>query len=406
MNVSGFENIISIETFEYYVRVDGHEHCDFSCYVKEEDINSLMLLVNSEVLFDNDDFKFSGYVKEITYSKDISGCLAEVKTIGNTCLFHQNKKKRIFQNKEKTLSDILSFMESMSDIKYQDNNETIKHIIYQDDETDWEFLCRLCKCMGMHIFVGKDVFIGKHGFGNSEKIVEEECVNYKYTLSVEGSFLNCQLKKNLYLGDKIDIFEKHFFVIEKRYKLVKAEYRYIYILKEITEEKIIREEKKEKVYLEAKVINNNDPERKGRLQVNFETEKIEDCMKNSPIWINRLDLYATKERGTIFVPNVDDKVYVHICDGAAYVIGCIREESYFEHYQDCNSKYLVLDDNLYFEYQDGIVRFVNQDNKIEITKDAINISVGETTRLISEKDELCVAATNVNIKGKSGVNIN
>lgn len=435
MKASGFENVISIEKFEYYATVDAHEHCDFSCYVKEENIDYLVSLVDREVLFDNDDFKFSGHITAVSYSKDISGCFVEVKSIGNTYIFNQDKKKRVFQNEEKTLSDILSFMESMSDVKIEgDYDPVLKDMIYQNNETDWEFMCRVCKSIGAHIFTGKNVFIGKYSSGNSKEITEKECIDYEYTSSIEGAFLNCQLKNNLYLGDRIDIFGKHFGVIEKRYKLVNQQYIYMYVLKEIADEIIVCE--KNDSYIEAVVIDNDDPDRKGRLQVTFETDDIQDCMKDSPIWIERLDLYASKGLGTIFIPNIEDKVRIHLYDGKPYVIGCIREEEYSEHYQDSNNKYLLLSDNIYFEYKEGKISLFNKDNKIEVSEDIISISVGDQSTIVSEKEKICitvdksiaeissnikvkadkvvteaktetsVTAAKVNIKGKSGVSIN
>ena len=159
-------------------------------------------------------------------------------------------------------------------------------------------------------------------------------------------------------------------------------------------------------------------------------------MKDNPIWVERLDLYASKGMGTVFIPNVNDKVRVHIYDGKAYVIGCIREEAYGEPYQDCNNKYLILSDKIYFEYKEGMITLFNKENKVEMTEERVAILVGDKTSVISEKDkvslladksgveiasdismkagkvvteaksEASITATNVNIKGKSGVSIN
>ena len=435
MKISGFENIISIEKFEYNANIDAHEYCDFSCYVKEENIDSLVTLVDSDILFEDDDFKFRGHIIEISYSKDISGCSIEVKSIGSTYLFDLDKKNRIFQNEEKTLSDILSFMESMSEVKVEgDFDPVFVDVIYQDNETDWKFMCRLCKSIGVHIFVGNNVFIGKYGTNTSKKIEEKDCIDYKLSATLLGTCVYCQLKNTLLLGDKVDMFGKNLVVIEKRYVLENEKYYYRYILKEISEE--IMNKEKNDVYIDAIVIDNNDPEKRGRLQVSFELEGVQDCMKDSPLWIERLHSYASKGLGTVFIPNVGDKVCIHICNGKAYVIGSVREEAYAEPYQDSNNKYLLLSDKVYVEYKEGVISLFNKGNKIEVSEENIIFSVGDKSTVVSEKDKVCVVidksvveissevkvkadktiietkseasitGNSVNIKGKSGVSLN
>lgn len=434
MKISGFENIISINKFEYCAAVDTHEYCVFSCFVKDRDIDTFVGLIDGDISFEDDGFDFSAHVTDISYSKDVSGCLVEVKSIGQTYLFDKDKKNRIFQNEAKTLSDILSFLESMSGVSVSgDSDIAYADIIYQDNETDWEFTRRLCNSDGIHIFPGKKTFLGKTG-NNTKEIDEADCIDYKLTVSSVCGHLYCRLKFNLSLGDKVSFSGTEYIVKGKKYSFEKEQYYYDYSLDEIVDESIVRETKS--AYLDAVVTNNNDPDKKGRLQVAFETGEIEDCMKDKPVWIERLDLYASKGLGPVFIPNVGDKVRIHIYDGKAYVIGCIRNEAYGNPYQDSNNKYLILSDNIYFEYKEGTITLFNADNKIEVTEKGISIVVGEKSLISCEKNKICVSvdksateiasdinmtagnvvveakseasitATSVNIKGKSGVSIN
>ena len=434
MEISGFENIISIYNFEYCAAVDSHENCEFSCFVKEEDIDSLIGLVDSDISFQDNEFKFSGHVTDIAYSKDISGCFVEVKTVGKTYVFDKDKKYRVFQNKEKTVSDILSFMESISDVNVLDDSDIIlEDILFQNNETDWEFVLRICKSIGVHFFTGEKNYIGKSGT-NTKNIEEIDCIDYKVSASIYAGKLYCRLKDSLFLGDKVSFGEKQYVIENKKYRFEKEQYYYEYILREIGEKTVTKETNS--VYVNAIVTDNNDPDKKGRLQVNFENDYIQDCMKDNPVWIERLDLYASKGLGTVFIPNVDDKVRIHIYEGKAYVIGCVRDEAYAEQYQDSCNKYLILSDKIYFEYKEDVLTLFNKDNKIEITEDSISIMVGEKSSVVSEKDRVCISvdkssveiasdismktnkviseaksdasitATNVNIKGKSGVSIN
>ncbi|RKW37645.1 MAG: hypothetical protein D8H95_42465, partial [Lachnospiraceae bacterium] len=62
MKISGFENIIAIEEFEYITKVNEHERCNFVCYVKEKDIETLVDLVGSDCEYKNEQFYFLGHV--------------------------------------------------------------------------------------------------------------------------------------------------------------------------------------------------------------------------------------------------------------------------------------------------------------------------------------------------------
>ena len=433
MKISGFENVICVEQFEYCANVDEHEYCDFSCSVKEENIDFLVGLVDSDIMFEDDDFKFCGHVTEISFSKDICGCRVEVKTIGKTYLYDQIKCRRIFQNEEKIFSDILSHMESMSDVKVEED-PNILEVVFQDEETDWEFISRMCQVTGLHLFTGNNVYIGRYG-KNTNEIQEEDCIDYWYSTSIKGKYLFCRLKQCFSLGDKVRIFDEEFWISKKKYILEKEKYYFEYTFNEITEG-IDNDGDLPSVYLDAVVTDNNDPDKKGRIQVSFETDDVMDCMKDNPIWIERLDLYASKGLGTVFIPNVNDKVRIHLYKGKAYVIGSMREEAYGNQYQDCNNKYLILSENISFEYKEGIISAINKENKVEISEESISIYSGEKTICVIQKDcvdiqvedstitinsdislktgkvvseakkDTSISALNVNILGKKGVSIN
>ena len=73
----------------------------------------------------------------------------------------------------------------------------------------------------------------------------------------------------------IDRFE-YLSCIDRHEVLEKEKYYFEYILNEINEDEI-NEPDNTNVYLEAIVTDNNDPDKKGRLQVGFETENIQEA---------------------------------------------------------------------------------------------------------------------------------
>lgn len=73
----------------------------------------------------------------------------------------------------------------------------------------------------------------------------------------------------------------------------------------------------------AKVMDNNDPEKLGRLRVQFAWQQDENM--TSP-WIRGLAPYAGKEKGVYFIPEIDEEVLVGFEGGNAekpYLIGSL-----------------------------------------------------------------------------------
>ena len=76
-----------------------------------------------------------------------------------SCQLDRTRKSRTFQSPDKTLKKVLSDVASNSgcsspDIKGGDaEQEKISQMLYQDQQTDWEFLHRLAESMGRFLFV-------------------------------------------------------------------------------------------------------------------------------------------------------------------------------------------------------------------------------------------------------------
>lgn len=435
MKISGFENIISIEKFEYCGTANEHESCHFVCYAKEKEAKSFLKVADTDCTFEDEKFSFQGHITQISVSRDISGAKIEAFATGMTYYYDQDFHNRIFQNEEKTLSDILSKLESMSDIKHKSKQEkVIKPIVIQDGKTDWLFVKELALLLGENIFTGETVYIGHHGAKKIE-LTEEECIDYRYSITVHGRTLFCRIQHNLYLGDVVSFNSKDFFVCKKKYILENQQYYFEYFLNEIQ-----RSAKTISVnndaFLTAAVKDNNDPERKGRVKVSFASEEMEDCMEDSAPWLERECFFSTKEFGAAFIPANGDRVVVKISKGKGIVMGSLRTEAFNEIVQDQDSKYLVLADKVFIEYKDDCFVINNQQNKISLSKENFAANIGDKVKVKIESGKACIqidktaieiagdlkataskyiveaksdasiTASNINIKGKSGVSIN
>lgn len=419
MKISGFENIISIEQFEYCSKVNTHERCRFICYVREKDVDTLLGLLDSDCTFEDDEFSFEGHIEEISISKDISGTKMEVSSIGKTYLSDKDLHSRIFQDPEKTLSDILSKLESMSDVKHEcEQEKVIKSILIQDESSDWSFAVEMAGVLGEYVFPGEKTFIGMHG-SRKASLKEEECIDYKYSLCTSGVSLFCRTASHFSLGDVVGFNDKELFIYQKKYVLEEGQYYQEYNMLEIPPEMGGIRVKNEAL-LEAVVKDNQDPDKKGKIQVSFAGERFEDCMAENPIWLECGSMFASRERGAIFIPSIEDRVLVKISNGKGIILGSLRTEAYSGAVRDPNAKYFIFDETVFVEYKDGCLT-VNMGEKnqvvidsqkacIQIDKSAMEIaedlkvSVGKA--ILEAKSEASISARDVNIKGKSGVNIN
>lgn len=435
MKISGFENIISIERFEYQNCMDSHVLCSFSACIKADDVDSALGMVDSDIDFEDDNFKFTGHVTDVAVSNDISGAYIEVKTIGKTYLCDQDRYSRVFQQGDKTISDILSHMKSMSDIEFQGKNApVIENIIFQNDDTEWVFIRRLVNRLGFHIFSQDKAFIGEYG-SNQVEIEEEKLIDYRINVGSKASYMICRMDTSFEIGTQVKYSGKQYYVGSKKYVLEKEKYYYEYVLYEIKDGTDVQEESID-TYLYAKVTDNNDPDKKGRLRVDFENESIEDCMKDSPIWIDRIDTYASKGLGPIYIPQIDDTVRVHLHNGDSKIVGCVRTDAYGSPYENCDNKYFLLDDDIFIQYGDGKLTIHDKDNQVEVSGEEISITSGDKVSIVAAKDKVLmqkdkavieitsdinasggkfiveakgdasIIGTSVNIKGKSGVSIN
>lgn len=434
MKISGFENIIAIEEFEYINKLNEHERCAFVCYVKEKDIDTLMNLVGSDCEYEHEQFFFLGHIVEVIVSKDISGVRIEVNSIGKTHLYDIDKHYRIFQSSDKTLSDILSKLESMSEVKHKtEQEEPIQEMLIQENLSDWEFAVYLAKTCGEYIFPSDKTFVGSHN-SNEFTLEEKDLIDYKYISNINGIELVCRINKNINLGDIVIYSGKKLFVSQKKYILEQEQYYYEYYLLEIKEHN--RSKICNNAFLEAIVKDNNDPDRLGRIKVSFENEGIEDCMQEDAVWLERECFYSSEGFGAVFIPAIQDKVIVKVSDGKGVVLGSLRTEPYDEVFQNQDSKYILIDKDIFMEYTNGSFNIVNKDIKLSLLDKKITLNIGDDTGLVIDSDSMniqisksvlefsndwkvstsnyfveakrdtSILANNINIKGKSGVNIN
>ena len=432
MKISLFEKIVSIDSFVYVHQVDRHEECRFSVSVAEKNIKDCAAKPGDECSVEHDGFKFSGIVTEIAKIHTFTDWRLEVVLTGKTLKFDKEKKRRVFQNDKKKLADILKCTGmSETDVTLK-NDDPIEEIIVQDNETDWAFALRMAKYLGAHLFPAEKTWIGSPK-NQSEDLKDEDMINSRICFMEKGESGICRIKKSLEFGQKVSVEGTSFFVDSVIFRKEKEEYLTEYHLtgtegEEITAVLPVH-------VLPAKVKDNDDPDKKGRVTVEF-LEPYEDAMKDDAMWIETDCTWASQTKGLVCIPFVDDEVLVRITGGRAGIEASRRTESFDSRYEDCNTRYIFVNDKIHLAFNEEKLVLDNSKLRLELSEENLSVKFGDKVNIkldengitlntdkssveitstaklktksfeVDGGDNADITASKVNIKGNSGVSIN
>lgn len=432
MKISSFDNIISLDEFTYVCQVDRHEKCSFSVSVTDEKIGKCSAVPGTECSVEHNDFKFTGVVTEIVKIKTFVGWQLQVVLTGKTLEFDKEKKQRVFQNDKKQIPDIIKCT-SMAKIGISlDKQRDIEEIIVQDCETDWNFVLRLAKYFGIHLFPGEKTRLG---IPLKEVVTLEydDIIESKICLRKKGSEGVCRTNKKLKFGQQVKIENTTFFVDSVIFRKEKEEYITEYHLSDMNAE---NSDNRLPVYvLFAKVKDNDDPEKKGRISVEF-LEPYEDAMSNDAMWIEADSVWASNSKGFSCIPFVDDEVVVEINDRKARVAASRRVETFDSRYEDCNTRYIFVNDKTFLSLNEERMLLENSKFKLELSEEKLLVKFGDNVNLLLDENGVSIKtdksavevasaikmktdnfetdggngvnikASKININGNRGVNIN
>jgi uncharacterized protein involved in type VI secretion and phage assembly len=177
----------------------------------------------------------------------------------------------------------------------------------------------------------------------------------------------------------------------------------------------------------AKVVDNNDPNKEGRVKVQFINWLAEDGCDVSP-WIPVSTPYAGKERGFLFIPEVDEEVLVGyirgVCSFPYVMCSQYTETANIDYTSDDKNNFKTIatrgGNRLYFSDEDGeelivLTNIKSKDtllslyfnpngNKIRIKTGDSNgeISIESANKLVINTKTLDIDASDaIKIKGKS-----
>ncbi len=382
MKIAGFEQIISIDKFSCCMQVGEHETCRFSVSVTDKNLEGCARQLGGDCSIENDDFRFTGTITEITVTKGMYTNRLDAVVLGSTIKFDGKQKCRIFQDSEKRLSDILKYTE-MSGVEYSAlSDEAVEEILVQNHETDWQFVNRVASYLGKYVFPGEHMWIGDP-IKDSVSINEEEITEMKLVLREKNSECICRIKKKLSLGQKVVIQGKTYFADAVRYINIKEEYVWEYHLTEWDNEPVYRE--LPACHLQARVQDNNDPDHMGRVKLEF-LEPYEDVMKDRAVWIETGFQWASEKMGISCIPHKKDTVIVRISDKTARVQSSVRTEAYDDRYQDCDTRYFFVNDKIYGSVNEEKAVIENHKFRCELSEEKLMLKFGDKMEILIDEE--------------------
>lgn len=317
----------------------------------------------------------------------------------------EKKYTRIFQSTEKTYRSILNHICDDNEFEIIFLNEDfaenrIEMPIIQLNETDMELICRIASQMNTSVWIDDksdgicQIRIGdKRGNSVIELGTESLTVFEKeYSKDLEKVRIQIdrtnKLLKVFDIGKVIRIAGKDYIIEE--IKIVKQNQVYRYECLAIRKRKKHNAIKKniiEKIsvhHFVGKVTNNQDPESRGRVQVDFNVEEVQDIADNYRSWIDVETIYDGKQGGVIFLPDIGDWVDVLWNGRELLVTGVRRREAISEEYQNLERKYIVdaLNRNICFA-QEGLM-ISSGDSEIFVNEDKVEVKNGSTGIVITD----------------------
>jgi len=382
--------------------VNEHSGCSVSFYIKEQNDNyyakyskyvgETLEVENTERLI------FVGIITNVKISKAFAALIVTVEASSKSIECDKNKKSRIFQLTEKTYKDILKNIEE-GNKHYQIGSDFSEkkavNTVIQNNETDFSFLKKLAKKLDLKVFVNDTnknditICIDENLNSKEQSIAEENVITIDYEISEASEMINCQTNSFIDLGTTVD-YRGFSYVVEKvdvKKNNDIEEYHYAFRRRLLKDKK--EEFSNEIVPLgRGKVVNNDDPEKLGRIQVEY--LDFEDSLDGNREWISYINTFTDKNEGIVLIPGQDEIVECIYVKGKCIAIGCNREVKYGKKCENANARVIASNGVL--------VELLN--DRLKIKNKAFEILVDEEKFNVKGKAELDISNGNITLSAK------
>ena len=408
MRIKGFENIYYLTEFTVTKSRDAHSVCTFCAAINPAEEDAFLVLAGVEIQAEYDENEkpvciFVGRVEEVRLRRTLHAAEIEVRAVSNSVAEDEEAHTRIWQNPQKKLGAMLSAAQLAlikTDLRLSKSLTAQQYAppVLQNQETNFAFLRRIAAYMDTPLWVedtkqGRGTIVLAETLSDAVRtIAPDDMIRYEAVKDQRGrKHITLNLKTYLPLGAKVKIpQEKSDFVISGlRIYLEHAVYEFCYQLEPYVPwkyefRKVPHLEKT--YYLQAKVENNKDPENKGRIQLSFSKEEIQD-MDRERLWIPYQSPYTGKAGGIVFLPDVGDAVQVVVSNEGIYVSSALRERALDEECQKTEDKYIGNNTKQRIFFQEKALKIASGEYTVLLDEEGIELTVGES-KITMRKDRI------------------
>lgn len=374
---------------------------------------------NIDVLFCSDlipseaIYVFHGTITDVRLNKSGENLLCSVEAKSLSYRLDLNKKTRFFQNSEKTYRHIFDHILRNYDRVFLREvpflSQNVEDFIVQNEETDWDFLCRIARRCKTPIFLlDSNEKLEIYSDSKTEP-ADLVCESLEISATVENETIGLKTDKMLKIGEIIKLDGSFYYVCRAVFKLVNSVVKNFYLLrKNLQADLKAHDSGLTGKLFKAVVTENNDPERLGRVKLCFDGEDVWPSSR----YFNFLTPYSSSEGGAgtgfFSMPEKNEKVVVQFADeNECYASHVLRDkpdknlaDSSHKIWRNSKGKELRLTDNsISISAKDDKVHIFLDEKKIEILNHGLHISLSEKEAFFKQlKNEIRINSDGIAIK--------
>ena len=376
-------------------KANFHSVCKFRQRVAEDKIFAYQNAVGKKISVELDDGRpiFFGEIIETFTEKNFGGSYAEIKAVSDSFKIDETPETRIFQNPEKTFSEIinparLKITDCKINLDEKFSAEKCKEIILQNQEANFNFMNRLAAWKSRRVWVKDtaqnkaEIKISPCANDSAQKILSENILSLKIGRRKKIQIAELVTEKYFELGSILN-FEsgRKFLIVAMEIYQENGVDRIKYHLEEF--KKILPNELcgSAPVKLSAKIIDVKDEKNFGRVKVQFDIDD-KDSKKS---WLP----YRTPYSNFIFLPKKDDTAEIFYVCGECFVNSILRTKILDSEIKDVEKE-----------------KFIGNDcgQRIIFREKSLEIKSAETSIFMDDKKIILTAGKNKIVIDESGMN--
>lgn len=407
MKITGFEKIVFLTRFTIIKQINRHNICSFQGVVPNKESISLMKKIEADIeVIWQDEISgkeckiFQGFVSEVKLIENFRETLVEVTAFSTSAKEDEDTYTRIWQDPEKKYGDIIAKQPlnmSSFEIKLSEKleKESCAKIILQNQETNFEFLRRMAKYKGFSLWTeAKKIYITDSLFQKVTTLNCNEIIRYESKVKHGIRSLKITLTRYLPFGSIVQIEDERCEYVIEGIKVEKRRevYEFSYSLSERKKNSSFQEKLQhfeKTVIFSGKVVNTEDPENMGRIQVDLGGEHREDLSKNK-MWIPYRTPYTGKAGGIVFIPDKGDAVEVFITNEECYACAALRKLTIPEECKNVQEKYIGNNYERRIFWRENNLEIASGKYKIIMDNEKIELSSGKS-KITMEEDNITLS---------------